>query len=115
MFNKKKKEEPKNPLLEAKRDELIELTQRRLYKQIKEILIKQGVINIYPIGADRDKAKKDLESAKQYLLCIIAEYDDKSRQYNNCKKNYPEYKDVDFVSSHELIERYYKFIEKNGF
>lgn len=112
MFNKRKKEEPKYSLLDTKRDEVIKITQR-LYKQVKEIMIKQGVIDIYPTGTDQDKAKKDLESAKQYLLCIINEYDDKNQQYNNSKKNYPEYKSVDYPSSHEQIETYYKLITKN--
>lgn len=106
MLRKKKEINSKNFLLDNKRNELICIG-NRLYEQVKKIIIKQAVINIYPSGADQDRAKKDLEQTKQHLLCIIGEYDDKRQQYQELKKKYPEYKGVDFPSSHDQIETDY--------
>lgn len=112
MFKKKKEEAPKNLFLDSHRDKLIELG-NRLYDQVEKIMIKQAVINIYPNGADQDKAKADLESAKQHLLCIIGEYDDVLNWYNINKKKYPEYKTVFFPNSHDKIEQCYRMVAKN--
>lgn len=111
MFGKKKEETPKNLFLDAQWDKLMELG-NRLYDQVEKIVTKQAVINIYPTGADQDKAKADLETAKQHLLCIIGEYDDVLNCYNINKKKYPEYK-WNFPNSHDKIEQCYKMIAKN--
>lgn len=111
MFGKKKQEESKNLFLDTQRDKLIELG-NHLYDQVEKIMVKQAVINIYPIGADQDHAKKELEQAKQHLLCIIGEYDDVFNSYNINKKKYPEYK-YSFPNSHDKIEQCYKMVVKD--
>lgn len=111
MFNKKKKakEKPRNTFLDNKLHELTTID-NRLCKQVRKIVEKQAVIDIYPPGPDQDKAIKDLESAKYHLLYLIGEYDITRKEYYDLKKKHPECEVTDFPTSHDAIEIDYKIV-----
>jgi hypothetical protein len=75
-----------------------------------------GCINIYPDGADKDKAIKDAEKAKKSLLCAIGSHDGEIQSYRDALKVYSDEEriitkcwDEDFfANSHEVIEMTYK-------
>ena len=66
MFGKKKK--PFNPYEKRADDALYEVWEARdcLTAKAKQVITRLGVINLYPNGADREKAVSDAEEAKQY-------------------------------------------------
>jgi hypothetical protein len=94
----------------------ISIVQIDLNMAIKDIIIKNGCINLYPDGADKDKAIKDAEKAKEHLLSVMGVYDDWLTNYKNKLVIYPkeertvtkEWDENRFLESHVLIERYYK-------
>ena len=55
----------------------------KLKEQVDKIITLNGIISIYPDGADKNKTVEDLNKAKNHLLCIIGEYDDLRRQYTH--------------------------------
>lgn len=91
-----------------------------LEKCVEKVIICNGVIDLYPEGADKEAAKRDAEKAKRHLLCAIGRYDDIVNQYNDaltgtcrnttlwCMPILPH------GSSHALIEDYYKNFYKRG-
>lgn len=103
-------------ILDKKIDAIIQVT-NYMSDIVKDIIIKKGVIDLYPDGADKDKAIKNLELAKRHLLCLIGEYDDLRNQISNDIEKYAgrlknKYKVP--CESHEKIERIYK-IYKNKY
>ena len=84
-----------------------------LNKTVRTIIIKKEVIEIYPNGADKDKAIKDYEFEQRHLLALIGEYDDLRNQIDNLIKKTKEerYTTIDWhtpKTSHERIEQIYK-------
>lgn len=77
-------------------------------QRVKNILVKEKAVSLYPNGPDRNKAIDDLETAKQKLLCSIGSYDCRLMEYSELLKKTSE-KDTMFGSlppctSHECIE-----------
>ena len=76
----------------------------------------QGVIDLYPDGADRKKAVSDAEKAKQSLLVAIGAYDTARMEYNDyVEKNaekFDSHKEKWTTTSHEIIEWAYKYYNK---
>ena len=74
------------------------------------------MINLYPDGADREKAVSDAEEAKYALIAAIGEYDTARMEYNNYIKKYAEMFDSPkrewITTSHEIIEWAYQYYNK---
>jgi hypothetical protein len=83
-----------------------------LQERAEKVIICNGAIDLYPEGADKEKAKADAEKAKHLLLCAIGHYDDLVRQYKEVcaspDRNTTAYYGRTIQTSHELIERAYK-------
>ena len=116
MFNKKKK--PFNSY-ENRVDDLIHKVweaRNCLTAKAKQVITRLGVINLYPDGADREKAVSDAEKAKQSLLVANGEYDIAQMEYNNYIKKYAEMFDSPkrewTTTSHEIIEWAYQYYNK---
>jgi hypothetical protein len=92
---------------------------KEVERRAEQVLIRNGAIEMYPEGADKEKAKKDAESAKRILISAVAVYDDLCNQY---KKAFEEpfervtTKDYKCICkpSHEIIEDCYKNFYKRG-
>ena len=116
MFGKKKK--PFNPY-ENRADELLyEVWEERDRVRAKatQVITCLGVIDLYPDGADRKKAVSDAEKAKQSLLVAIGAYDTARMEYNDyVEKNAEKFdspKKEWTTTSHEIVERAYRFYNK---
>ena len=116
MFGKKEK--PFNPY-ENHVDDFIHKvweTRNRLTAEAKQVITRLGVIDLYPDGADREKAVSDAEEAKQVLLVAIGAYDTARMEYNNYIKKYAEMFDNPkrewTTTSHEIIEWAYQYYNK---
>lgn len=88
----------------------------KLKEQVLQTIITNNVVELYPDGADKNKAIKDSEHEKRMLLCCVATYDLKRTNYINyfeetrdkrvTTKNYIR----DVVESYKVIEQTYKNI-----
>lgn len=120
MFFKNKKEIEKTPEDNKLYDLYIKILgcSSRLKKQVYKIITLNNVIEIYPNGADKSKAIKDANEAKEKLLCIIGEYDDKRRQYMDYfsktqnQRIYTNDYTSELIDSHKIIENAYKYYYK---
>lgn len=116
MFGKKKK--PFNSYEKRADDALYEVWEARdrLTVKAKQVITRLGVINLYPDGADREKAVSDAEEAKRTLIADIGEYDTARMEYNNYIKKYAEKFDSPkrewTTTSHEIIEWAYQYYNK---
>lgn len=116
MFAKKKK--PFNAYENRVDDLIYEVwkTRDRLTAEAKQVITRLGVINLYPDGADREKAVSDAEEAKHALLVAIGVYDTARMEYNNYIKKYAEMFDSPkrewTTTSHEIIEWAYQHYNK---
>ena len=116
MFGKKKK--PFNPYEKRADDALYEVWEARdrLTAKTKQVITRLGVINLYPDGADREKAVSDAEEAKHALIVAIGVYDTARMEYNNYIKKYAEKFDTPkrerTITSHEIIECAYQYYNK---
>ena len=82
-------------------------------ERAKRVIICNGAIDIYPEGADKEKAKRDADKAKESLLCAVGHYDDLLRQYKEAlaeegERNTTAYWTKEFKTSHEWIEMAYE-------
>ena len=89
-----------------------------LRTRVEKVIICNGAIDLYPEGADKEKAKADAEKAKYSLLCIIGHYDDLVRQYKEVvaspNRNTTTHYGRTLQTSHDWIEYCYKsFYKKN--
>lgn len=88
----------------------------RLTAKAKQVITRLGVINLYPDGADREKAVSDAEEAKRALIAAIGAYDTARMEYNNYIKKYAEKFDSPkrerTITSHEIIECAYQYYNK---
>lgn len=114
MFKKKKKNADTSADLQLKElyYPFINLCDK-FYSTIREVIVKEEVIKIYPDGADKNKAIKDYHFEQQHLLALIGEYDDLRDQISNfIKKNKEErHTTTHWViprTSHATIEAIYK-------
>lgn len=120
MFKKKNKEVSTRQDIfvknyqERRCEALIELRERT-----EKVIIRSGVVNLYPEGADKDKAIKDLEQAKTLLLCAIGRYDSTGRDLNEALESQePRITTLHYgkawKTSHEVIEEVYKEFYKKA-
>ena len=83
-----------------------------LRMRVEKVIIRNGAIDLYPEGADKEAAKRDAEKAKYELLCIIGHYDDLVRQYKEVvaspNRVTTTYYGRTLQTSHEWIEYCYK-------
>lgn len=119
----KKKEKIVESWADLKTHELIEEVidaNHRLRETVPNVIIKQGVIELYPEGADKQKAIADCDKAKFSMLCAIGRYDSAIAEY---KRHLADTKDertttayyvCNYCSSHEIIENIYKNFYKRG-
>lgn len=88
-------------------------------ERAKKVIICNGAVDLYPEGADKEKAKRDAEQAKKSLLCAVGHYDDLLRQYKEAlsqegERNTTAYWTKETKTSHEWIEMAYEeFYKKN--
>ena len=115
MFGKKKSEIVETPLdlrIKNLRSERYEIW-KDLEEAVKLVIIRNGVIEIYPEGADKEKAIKDAESAKEELLYEIGRFDSINNEFKfalNSTEERITTKDwaKNVITSHEIIEDVYK-------
>lgn len=115
LFNKPKKlinqDTPDDIKLKAIENERCEAV-GTLRARAEKVIICNGAIDLYPEGADKEKAKEDAEKAKYSLLCAIGHYDDVVRQYKEVvaspNRNTTAYYGRTLQTSHEWIEYVYK-------
>ena len=86
---------------------------RRVEEATEKVIVRNGVVDLYPDGADKDKAKRDADSAKEVLLAAMAVYDDLRNQYIQAFNSPLERvttKDWQCIAktSHEIVEETYK-------
>ena len=93
---------------------------KELEAAVQDVIIKKEVIDLYPPGADQQKTKVDLQTAKNKLICIIAEYDSTLNEINKYyvvnKDNFVEY--VNWYpgmlsDSHKMVEIFYRNFVRN--
>ena len=91
---------------------------RNLRECTKKVFVKKEVINLYPEGPDKEKAKLDLDKAQYSLLCTIGAYDNTLNEYKNfCLENKEKFQStIDWTmplfetTSHNVIESTYESI-----
>ena len=87
-------------------------------ERAKKVIICNGAVDLYPEGADKEKAKRDAEQAQKLLLCAIGHYDDLLRQYKEAlsqegERNTTAYWTKETKTSHEWVEvAYEEFYKK---
>lgn len=106
MFNKNKKEV--DPHANKINFFISQIKDARLSLEsaVRTVLHKQDVIDVYPSGADKERAQKELDTARESLLSKIAQYDDYRAQYFEYlrKNNLSCYAYIKPSDSHGLIE-----------
>ena len=116
LFNKPKRPINKDTALDKK---IKEINNKRLAsaysirERAKRVIICNGAIDLYPEGADKEKAKRDAEKAKEILLCAVGHYDDLLRQYKEAmsqegERNTTACWSKETKTSHEWIEMAYE-------
>lgn len=114
MFKRKKKETKTfldNRIITINNDRLE--AYRRLTERTEDVIVAQGVVDLYPDGADKEKAIKDLASKKIKLLCAIGVYDSlRNEFYRALEEPFERIYTINFnthtKTSHEIIEEAYK-------
>lgn len=106
MFNKKKKKiDPHENQINFF---LSQIKDAEIYLQaaVEAVLYKKNVIDVYPSGADKNRAQEELEDARVSLLLKIARYDDcRARYFEYLEKNkLPCYAYPYPTDSHILVE-----------
>lgn len=119
MFNKSKSfDTAADRKLKELNSQLYEVN-NYLLASAEEVIVTQGVIALYPEGADKTAAIKDAEKAKYLLLCRIGEYDGLMREYNERltktenRETTKEWRNT-HSSSHKLIEIAYRNFYRRG-
>lgn len=92
-----------------------------LEKCAKQVIVKNGVINLYPEGPDKEVAKEESEKAKKSLLTAIGSYDGiRCDMIQYIKKHSNDFVTtvrwpLNYITSHEIIERAYaRFFQENS-
>ena len=84
----------------------------------RKVVVRKGVIDLYPEGADQEKAIKDYDKAKLSLLSAIGRYDGRMQELREYYSTHCELLDAFrnwqdpslMPDSHEIIENAYKEI-----
>lgn len=118
MFGKNKPTcTPLDRLIIDKKQELIDAN-TYLTSVAERVIIANGVIDLYPEGADKARAIEDAEARKHSLLCAIGAYDGRMQEYNELLKREGARETTTgwtniFSTSHKIIEIVYRnFWEK---
>lgn len=89
---------------------------KTLRERVEKVIVRQGVVELYPEGADKIKAVKDFEEAKHSLLCAIGRYDSALNEYKNYLEQTKDkritttyYNAHSWSTSHQVIESQYKY------
>lgn len=97
------------------------VARRHLEQSVDNVIIKSGVVNLYPDGPDKETAEKALSEAKYLLLCAISYFDGRRRDlrefYDKHKDELVVYADRDayrWKDSHTCIEQEYENFLKKG-
>ena len=117
MFGKAKKERESNkptPLDEkiVEAFNVIHEARHGLDERVVNVIRKNGVVALYPEGADKAKAIIDAEQAKHYMINSIAQYDEAMRELDAVlaregKRNITAEWFNHFCNSHEMVENVY--------
>lgn len=116
MFGKKR-ETVQDTALDRRVKEVFKVvreSRNALENKVVDVIRKNGVVALYPEGADKAKAIIDAEQAKHYMVNAIAQYDEAIHELNRTLASEGERKTTaewvnHFCDSHELIENvYYK-------
>lgn len=118
LFEKKQptKENEKEKRLTALFLKVIE-EETELKRQTEKVIIRKGVIDLYPDGADY-KAAEDFKYSQQCLVNQIAFYEDMRQTFINMLIKY-QAEGVGLgwnkpLTSHEIVEKTYKDFFKKG-
>lgn len=89
-----------------------------LMAQIPQLITKKNVIELYPDGADKNKAIADFEQTKQSLLTYIGAYDNIYNQlmrfdYSRCQEMRTNKYQFKSATSHSIIEIAYSNFYRN--
>ena len=122
MFFKKKSttisETNQDRLIKRLSEEKFEAMQT-LCDRVENVIVSEGVIALYPEGADKEKAKHDCELQKKMMLASIGHYDSIRNDYiEACMTDSLRISTAGWRSSsktsHEIIEECYKNFYKRG-
>ena len=118
MFYKKKNQNVSSWADQEREKFFLEIYRKSstLEKKVENVLIKNRVIDVYPIGPDKDQARKEATEAKHSLLRAIRALDSLCNEYKNFVEKYcsniitaKEWeKPLQGNYSHFVIEEYYK-------
>lgn len=82
---------------------------------VRKVILRKGVIDLYPAGPDQNKAIKDCEDAKHSLLCAIGHYDGRMQELKEYFSKYYDKLDecrtwhpTRLSASHEIVELTYE-------
>lgn len=114
MFGKKK-ETVQNTALDKKIREAFKVVHESrdtLENKVVDVIRKNGVVVLYPEGADKAKAIIDAEQAKHYMVNAIAQYDEAIQELNKVlalddKRETTINWNNHFCDSHEIVENVY--------
>ena len=100
----KKKSTTTNETIQDKRikrlsEEKFEAMQT-LYNRVENVIVCEGVVALYPEGADKEKAKHDCELQKKMMLASIGHYDSLRNEYiEACMSDLPRISTASWRSS----------------
>ena len=110
MFKKKVSDTVADRMI-YKAEEITQSAKNRLVGAVQQVIIKQGVINLYPEGPDQERAKEDLKKAKFSLLCAIGHYDGRLQEYKNALNKNEEWRETTIGKRCQFIS-YLNFFKK---
>ena len=117
MFGKKKIEDtPQDVIVKGLRSECNRLTMR-IRECAIHVIVCNNVIDLYPEGADRERAMADAQTAKEMLITTIGEYDNAKNQYHKSLQSINRNTTIYYspmAPSHTLVERVYEGFQKRG-
>lgn len=87
-----------------------------LENRVKQVIVRKGVIDLYPDGPDKDRAIKDFEAAQYSMLCAIGTMDGLRNDLRSYIETHKDSFDVTaswptptkLHTSHHVIERTYE-------
>lgn len=114
MFGKKKEAVQETALDRKIREafKVVHESRDTLESKVVDVIRKNGVVALYPEGADKAKAIIDAEQAKHYMVNAIAQYDEAIRDLNHLlsldskRETTIEWVNY-FGNSHEIVENVY--------
>lgn len=85
-----------------------------LKNAVKEVIIKKGVIDLYPAGANKDAAQETFYRTKFHMIAILGEYDNAQQEAIKILKRQGErnttatYDICVFPDSSQVVEQVYE-------